>query len=237
MRVFCLIPAYNEKGNLLPLVKKLDIVFNKLHIPCWIFFVIQGEDGSHNEIKQLQKRYKNLSYVYYPQPLGIGKAYRIGFDHVNAKATHVLTLDADLNHDPDNFPQFIKQMNDTHADVVIGSRYMSGGQFLDTRIWKRIISLGMNQFITFILKIPVHDISSGFRLIRKEVITKIKPILRERNYPSYMEFIIQSNRNHYKLSETSIVYTPRTWGVSKMNTIKTLKDYIRFLPRVFSFIS
>jgi dolichol-phosphate mannosyltransferase len=236
MRVFCLIPAYNERGNLKSLTENLISVFKKAKIPYSIFYVLQGNDGSLLEIKKLQKKYKNIRYLYFKNPLGIGNAYRIGFDNIDKTATHVFTLDADLNHNPVYFPQFLSCMKQEKADVVIGSRYMQGGQFLDKRRWKRIISLAMNQFITVLLQIPVHDISSGFRLIKKDVIKTVKPHLREKHYPSYMEFIIQSHKNKFRLFETSIVYTPRLWGKSKMNSVKTLRDYLLFLPRVITFL-
>jgi dolichol-phosphate mannosyltransferase len=234
MFIFCLIPAYNEKGNLEVLTEKLIKQFRKEKIPFILFFVLQGEDGSLSVIKKLKTKHKQIDYVHYPKPLGIGRAYRVGFDHVPNKVTHIFTLDADLNHHPHYLPEFITCMRKNKADIVIGSRFIYGGKSLDKRIWKRVLSFGMNYFLTSLVGIPVHDISSGFRLMKKEVADKIKSSLREHNYPSYMEFIILSYKSHFRISEISITYTPRIWGVSKMNSWKTLRDYLIFLPRVIA---
>lgn len=236
MKIFCLIPAYNEKGNIEALTEKLVSEFIKQKTKYAILFVIQGDDGSREILDKLKRKNKNIKYLFFKKPLGIGNAYKVGFQSIDPTCTHVFTLDADLNHNPKYFPQFVSTAIKTKADVVIGSRYMSGGKFLDTRMWKRVISLLMNKFITTILSIPVHDISSGFRLIKINVITKVLPKLRERNYPAYMEFIMYSHKAHFKLREISIVYTPRSWGKSKMNSVNTLRDYLLFLPRIVSFI-
>ena len=86
--------------------------------------------------------------------------------------------------------------------------------------------------MTKLTGISIHDISSGYRLMTREVIENIRNELRETGYPNYMELIIKTVRHGFKLSEVPIVYKSRVWGKSKMGKLKTLYDYLGFLPRI-----
>lgn len=232
MKIFCLIPAYNEKGNLLLLIEKLYNLLEKLRVKSEIFFVIQGTDGSEQLLRKIKKTHKEVDWIYFKAPLGIGKAYKEGFKKVKKGYTHVLTLDADLNHDPSVLPSFIKKMKETDGDIIIGSRFMKGGSFNDKRKWKRIISNLVNRFMTFMLGIEIHDISSGYRLMKVEVVEKIRENLIEKGYPGYMEFIIRARREGFKIAEVPIVYTPRIWGTSKIRKGRIFLDYLVFTIRL-----
>lgn len=233
MKIFCLIPALNEKGNLELLVNSLSNILSKHTRGYKIFFVVQGNDGSIDLLKKIKLKNKNLDWIYYKKALGVGRAYLIGFNKIDSKFTHVLTLDADLNHDPKAIPGFIQVMEKNRADLVIGSRFMKGGIFNDNRRWKRVISFFMNKIMIFMVKIKIHDISSGFRLMKLQLINEIKNELKEKGYPSYMELIICAAKQGFTLAEVPIVYKARIWGKSKMGKIKTFYDYFLFLQRVF----
>lgn len=235
MRIFCIIPAYNEKGNLEELTVRLAGVFRKLRTDFHILFVLQGKDSGKNILNRLngKKEFRNkITYLVFPDALGIGRAYLAGFRNIPEGFTHVLTLDADLNHQPEEFPKFMEELRNKKTSVIIGSRYTEGGNFGDRRIWKRIVSRGTNMFLTNILRIGVRDISSGYRLIERHVIEKVVPYLHESGYPSYMELILEAKKNGYTLSEVPITYIPRKWGTSKMKKITTARDYLRFIPKV-----
>ena len=152
-RVICIVPAYNEKGNLEELIKRLETALTPLCKVFTIMFVIQGDDGSRELLEKIAKKHSNITYLYYPQPLGIGIAFQKGFKQVTGSYTHVLTLDADLNHDPSNIIHFFNKMDTSKADLIVGSRYMPGGKFLDRRAWKRFASRLVNRVVQLILQI------------------------------------------------------------------------------------
>lgn len=233
MSIFCLIPAYNEKGNLNKLSKRLISTLSKEKISFKIFFVIQGEKDTLDLLENLKRTYLQIDYVYFPKALGIGKAYKVGFEHVNKNFTHVLTLDADLNHDPKELPKFFRLLKKENTDIIIGSRFVKGGSFKDKRIWKRLASFGVNFFITKLLGIKVHDITSGYRLIKREVVDKIKNELKEKGYTSYMEFALLAHTHGFKIKEVAITYKPRIWGKSKMKKVRTFFDYLFFFCKSF----
>jgi len=235
MKLLCLIPAYNEKGNLSTLVKRLSAKLKKFGIKYTLLFIIQGTDGSLDLIKRLKKKYPEIDFLYFPEPLGIGAAYKTGFHHVNKTITHILTLDADLNHDPEALDDFFQTQKKENPDIVIGSRFMEGGRFQDKRVWKRIVSLAVNILTTKLLKFDVHDITSGYRLVKKNVIIKICKDLKETGYPSYMEFILLSKKYGFKMKEVPINYVPRKWGKSKMKKVQTSIDYLFFFTKLLLF--
>lgn len=232
MKIFCLIPAFNEYGNLTELVRRLTNIFNRLRIDSKIFFVLQGNHNNLSEITKIQKIYKKTDFIYYSYPLGIGRAYQKGFKKINSKWTHVLTLDADLNHSPEELPKLINNYRNTKSDVVIGSRFISGGQSQDNRQWKTIASQIVNKIINKILGISIADKTSGFRLIKTELLLRIRNKLKEKDYPSYLEFIILAIKSKALISEEPITYIPRIWGKSKMNKFSTAVDYLIFLPKI-----
>lgn len=229
MKIFTLVPAYNEKENVEKLISQLEDEFKKQKIQFKIFFVIQGNDGSRKLLEDLKKKKQYLDFIYFEKPLGIGNAYKVGYSKVEKTADYILTMDADLNHDIRDLPKFIKAIKDTKSDLVIGSRFVAGGKFDDKRIWKKIASRLANKIVTTILQIDVKDISSGYRLMRKEVAGKVHPKLINSGYPSYMEFILRARRLGYKITEIPIIYHRRIWGRSKISSIGTMVDYFRFL--------
>lgn len=232
MKLLCLIPAYNEKCNLPELIKELHSTLKGIGIKYRILFIIQGTDGSLLLIKKLKKTFKEICFLYFLEPLGIGTAYKIGFENIGKEITHILTMDADLNHDPAMIPRFIRVLKRDNTDIIIGSRFMKGGRFQDRRIWKRILSLVTNFLITKLFEIGVHDITSGYRLMKKNIVLTIRNELRETGYPSYMEFIIRAKKYGFTIKELPITYIPRKWGESKMNKIRTSLDYLFFFTRL-----
>ncbi|MBI2617222.1 glycosyltransferase [Candidatus Gottesmanbacteria bacterium] len=233
MKIFCVIPALNEEGNLSVLTTQLVYALEKEDVSYTIFFVLQGHDGSKTILNKLRKKNSHIEYVYYPKALGIGRSYRTGFQNVNKSATHILTLDADLNHNPADLHRFLTNMAKTRSDIVIGSRFIEGGRFDDKRAWKRIISKGVNSLIRTLMGLSVHDATSGYRLITKKVIVDITAKLCESGYPFYPEFILRAQKAGFTISEIPITYAPRMWGKSKMGKVKTLYDYIKFFPKIF----
>jgi len=233
MKILCLIPAYNERGNLTELVEKLhrELLIEKVDFK--ILFILQGNDGSRQLLDKLKKIYPKINYLYQPKPLGIGQAYQLGFNNLDKNYSHILTLDADLNHQPSEIKKLITAWKKTNCDIIIGSRFIAGGHFKDRRLWKRLSSSLINKLIRNYFKINVYDISSGFRLIKREVIENVRGKLKEKGYPAYMELILLARKFGASISEVPISYIPRKWGKSKMNKLKTSLDYLSLLLRVF----
>lgn len=232
MKIFVLIPAYNERGNLEKLIGELEKEFNRLKMSFKIFLVLQGNDGSRELIEKLAQKKKFIGFIHYPKPLGIGNAYKRGFMHLSKSADFVLTMDADLNHDPKDIKRLLAVITKEKTDVVIGSRFVPDGVFADKRAWKRLTSLLTNKLIQLMAKLSVKDISSGYRLMKRDVVEKIKSKLTSSGYPYYMEFILLAAKSGFKIREIPITYHPRIWGKSKIGNLRTVFDYMKFLGKL-----
>ena len=235
MKLFCLIPSYNESGNLRELSLRLIKVLTRNEINFKILYVLQQDKESLDILKKIQKKYSQVDYLYFPKALGVGKAYQIGFNLVKKPWTHVLTLDADLNHRPEELIYFLNKYHQTQSDIIIGSRFIPGGNFYDKRRWKIITSYVVNKAINLFFGIAILDKTSGYRLIKREVIDDIKQKVQEKGYPFYLEFILLAQKSHYSMVEVPINYIPRKWGKSKMGKFKTCFDYLLFFSRLLIF--
>src|SRR3989338_1399812 len=129
MKVAIVVPTYNEKENIPPLVKAIFNQSEKVqnHTLYAVIAVSFSPDGTGDSVREEQNKYPHLALVE-DKRRGIGIGLLTGmqkaFDVLKADA--VICMDADFSHDPDDIPRLIAEF-DKGADVVIGSRYMKGG--------------------------------------------------------------------------------------------------------------
>lgn len=232
MKISVVMPAYDEKGNVEKLAERFYKVFEKLKIDFELIYVLQGtkdKSGYNNLMKMKNKGMKKIRLFYFPKPIGVYPAFKVGFDNIAKDSTHVLTLDADLNHQPEELPRFIEKMKETNADIIIGSRYIKGGVIKGAPLWKKTLSKLMNLFFNTISSVDVSDKTSGYRLMKRKVVDKTKNKVIFKNFESYIEFLIKAKREGFTMAEVPITFIFRTIGVSKMKIVKTTIGYIKLI--------
>lgn len=225
-------PAYDEKGNVERLAERFYNVFKKLKIDFELVYVLQGtkdKSGYNNLMKMKKKGMDKIKLIYFPGPIGVYPAFKVGFDNISKDSTHVLTLDADLNHQPEELPKFIKKMEETNADMIVGSRYIKGGIIKGAPLWKKTLSKLMNLFFNIISPVDLSDKTSGYRLMKRKVVDKTKNKVKFRNFESYIEFLIKAKREGFTMAEVPITFIFRIIGVSKMRILKTTIGYIQLI--------
>jgi len=232
LKITAVIPAYHEKGNIGELSIRLKTAFVTLGLDYNIFFVIQGNDGSVEELQEL-KRYEipQLCWAFFPDPLGVGLAFRHGFQHLAPDCTHVLTLDADLNHQPEELPAFVEAIQCSGTDIVVGSRYIPGGMVLGMPLWKFALSRLVNVLFYYTTGLRVADKTSGYRLMRREVVDLLKTATVSNGFAFYVEFLWKAHLAGYTIHEIPIVFKWRVAGQSKMHKFPTLLSYLALLWR------
>ena len=235
MKVTVVIPAYHEKGNVSELSVRLQRVFAAMGVDFEIFFVIQGDDGSLETLEELSKHdVPSLRWAYFPSPLGVGAAFCYGFRHISPGCTHVLTLDADLNHQPEELPLFVTEVRKHEVDIVVGSRYVRGGsQFEGLPFWKFASSRLVNDFLSYTTDLKISDKTSGYRLMRREVVDFLVNASFSRGYDFYLEFMWQAHRAGFNIVEVPIVFKARKSGRSKMPKFQTFLNYLFLLLRTY----
>jgi dolichol-phosphate mannosyltransferase len=133
-------------------------------------------------------------------------------------------MDADFSHDPRYLPDFLREIE--HADLVIGSRYVKGGGTPNWSFLRRFISGGGNIFARFMLRIPVHDCTAGFRCYRREVLENIGlDTIESQGYAFQVELAYRVYQHDFTIVETPIIFQDRRVGKSKMSRAIFLEGF------------
>jgi dolichol-phosphate mannosyltransferase len=159
-----------------------------------------------------------LEVLHRAQKAGLGSAYREGFKHALANGAELLVeMDADFSHDPGYLPQLITAAE--QADLVLGSRYVPGGGVEDWGLLRRLISRGGGLYARLILGVNIHDLTGGFKCIRREVLERIElQSVRAEGYVFQIEVTYRALLAGLRVREIPIVFKDRAAGTSKMST-------------------
>ncbi|MEO6060742.1 MAG: polyprenol monophosphomannose synthase [Thermoflexales bacterium] len=217
MRVTVVLPTYNEAENITLLLPEL------LALPLSVCVVDDNSpDGTGDIAAEWAAREPRVSVLRRPGKLGLGTAYVAGFERALADgAEGVLTMDADFSHHPRYIPAILAAAE--NADVVIGSRYVSGGDVLYP-FHRRFLSMTANFVARAALGLRAHDCTAGFRLYRATVLRKV-PIerIRSSGYSFLVEMLTHAQGTGIRIAEVPIVFADRERGVSKISSREIFK--------------
>ena len=232
MQIVIVIPTYNERENVPQLIPKIYKVFRKTKTTGHVLIVDDNSpDGTWKIVKELQKEYDTLHLLRRPAKKGLGSAYRAGFAYVleTLNADVIFEMDADLSHDPRRIPFFL-QMITRGYDVVVGSRYIKGGTTVNWSLMRRIISLGANMIANLLLRLHMHDVTSGFRCYRRWVIEKIDmDSITSEGYAFQEEMLYRAKKVHARLGETPIRFVDRRAGKSKLSKKEIMHFFLKIV--------
>jgi dolichol-phosphate mannosyltransferase len=172
--------------------------------------------------------------LHRPGKLGLGTAYIAGFKYaVEHGYDAAFEMDADFSHDPCYLPDFLKAIED--ADLVIGSRYIPGGDTPNWSLLRRLISGSGNVFARFMLSIPVRDCTAGFRCYRRKVLESIDlDTIQSQGYAFQVELAYRVLLQGFKIVETPIVFKDRRVGKSKMSRKIVIEAFTYVIRTRFS---
>jgi len=212
------IPTYNEADNLSPVVGEL----RSLNVPGLQILVVDDNspDGTGELADDLSRRYPGEFHVIHRSAkMGLGTAYIAGFRFaLEHGADRIVQMDADFSHSPAYIPRFLAKMDD--YDVVVGSRYVEGGQ-LDER-WspgRNLLSWWANSVYTcLILGTTVKDATAGFKCWKREVLETIDlNSIRSNGYVFQVEMAYVTEKLGFRVLEMPIYFEDRRIGRSKMD--------------------
>lgn len=209
------IPALNEARNLDRILPQLGLALAELRATTEIIVVDGGSRDGTQEV--VRKHGARLVSQRLP---GFGGAYRAGFEQ--ARGEYVLTLDADGSHDP----SFLSDLWGARSsgDVVIASRYVPGGAAV-MPAWRRVLSRILNSAFGRGLSLPIHDLSSGFRLYRRSVLPELE--LKATDFDVLQEILIRALAAGYRVEEVPFRYQARLSGRSHARLLKFALSYLR----------
>jgi dolichol-phosphate mannosyltransferase len=218
--VWIVIPTYNEAGNVERVVRATDAELERLVGDEHRILVVDDNspDGTGAIAEALADELPAVEVLHRQAKAGLGQAYLAGFAHALAGGAElVFEMDADYSHDPVYLGVLLEAAKD--ADLVLGSRYVPGGGVRNWGILRRLVSRGGGLYARLILRVGVHDLTGGFKCIRREVLEAIElDTVRAEGYVFQIEVTYRALLAGFRVKEVPIVFTDRTTGSSKMST-------------------
>lgn len=216
-------PAYNEEEVIADF---FQTVMEKLSGQQFELVVIN--DGSTDRTKdilaQLQGQYDNLVIVEHPENRGLGAGLVSGFK--KAKGDVVVTMDADLSHDPSYIFSMVKKIG-LGYDIVIASRYVTGGGMEGVPVWRQLISRTANGLLKRACGWKVRDASSGFRAYRAGLLKDLKNL--DAGFSVQVEILRELLKVSEKVYEQPFILKNRKAGRSKMKYLALIPKYTGLL--------
>ncbi|MCJ2532152.1 MAG: glycosyltransferase [Candidatus Thermoplasmatota archaeon] len=220
--VWVVVPTLEERRNLAILIPQL-LNLN----PAWRVLIV--DDGSQDGTQQfLAKKWGHeprLSLLL-QETRGFGSALREGMAYaLEHGATRIVTMDGDLSHDPRDIPRLLRES----TDLVLGSRYVDGGEVVGWPRRRKVISYVANRLSRFSLGAAERDLTTGFRAYSQAM---ARVVVREASGKSFnfqVEVVNLAKKHRMQIAEVPIKFRERRWGESKLSSTREAASLMSFL--------
>lgn len=213
--VLVIVPTYNERENLPPLVAAVHE-----HLPQADVLVVDdgSPDGTGELAEELRASDRRLHVLHRAGKQGLGTAYVAGFRWALERDYQFLfEMDCDFSHDPKYLPELYAAA-ERGADLVLGSRYVEGGGTVNWGIGRQLISRGGSLYARSVLGVPVRDLTGGFKCFRRRVLEAIDlATVNAQGYGFQIEMTYRALKLGFRVVEVPIVFVDRRVGQSKMS--------------------
>jgi len=217
------IPTYNEKNNIINLIKDIRKYVSKALI---IIVDDNSPDNTAAVIQKLTRTDKKTKLIKRQKKLGRGSAVITGFKHTlqNKNITHFIEMDADFSHDPNELKNLIQTCQ--KSDMVIASRYLKQSKIINWPIERKAFSFLANTYAKIVLQIPISDYTNGYRCYSRKTLELINiNQLKETGYALLMEMAYVIHRHNLSIAQIPTTFVNRRRGQS--NT--TFKEILNAL--------
>ncbi len=208
------VPTYCEKDLIVEVVSSIVA-----SVACDVLVVDDDSpDGTASLVRETFARDARVSLLCRQGlPRGLGSAYRDGFQlALEANYAYVVQMDADFSHDPGRLGDFLARAE--QADLVIGSRYIAGGNTAGFGRLRRLVSMGGSWYARSILGLPIKDVTGGFKCWRAEALATVNvATTTSRGFAFQIEMNLRAYRRGLKIVEIPIDFSDRRRGKSKMS--------------------
>ena len=221
--------TFNESGNIRDLLNSID----KLNLELDILIIDDNSPDKTSEvIKQYAMEKTNIKLIIRNGKEGLDTAHKFAFKYsVENNYEYLITLDADLSHDPNDIPIFMKELENN--DFVIGSRYIEGGgsTMRGTRLF---LSYFGNKFIKFILNINSNEYTSSYRGFNLKRFKNFDfQNISSKGYSFFMEMIYRIHKEGILIREIPIYLKDRIIGQSKIPRLELPRTFINLFKLKF----
>lgn len=215
--VLVIVPTFNESESIAALLARLDKVRDSLSDHYHIEILIV-DDNSPDKTAEIARSLNlmNLLVLSQKSKSGLGPAYIAGFKKgLIGNFQYFVEMDADLSHLPEQLSDLLAVASE--RDLVIGTRWMSGGKVVNWPIGRRILSKLGTKYAAFILNLPYKDLTSGYRVLPRQLLMKIDlDQIQTRGYGFQVEIALKAIQSGFNIREVPITFVERENGRSKM---------------------
>lgn len=212
-----IIPTYNEIENVALIICALLDHHLDLHV---LIVDDSSPDGTAVVVQKLQADYKNRLFLETrDKKNGLGTAYIHGFKWaLERDYEFIFEMDADFSHNPDDVPVLYEACIANNADLVIGSRYVTGVNVVNWPMSRVLLSYGASKYVRWITRMQIHDTTAGFICYRADLLRKINlDKIKFIGYAFQIELKFKAYLLKAKIIEIPVIFTDRSRGQSKMH--------------------
>jgi dolichol-phosphate mannosyltransferase len=214
MKTLVIIPTYNESENIekiVPIVLEKDPSIHVLIVDD------NSPDGTGRIADSMSRENDRILVIHRQSKSGLGTAYLTGFKFALAKGYDLIfEMDCDFSHDPKYLPHFLQAIQE--ADLVLGSRYISGVNVINWPISRLLLSYFANVYSRIITGLKVKDATGGFKCFRRQVLEAIElDRVKSNGYSFQIEMSYRAWKKGFRIKEIPIVFEDRKVGQSKMS--------------------
>jgi len=230
LRISAVIPVYNEKEVIDEFSSRLVSALEKIDPDYEVIFVVEGTDATLESLTALSTENPRIKIHYCQGRMGLGKAMKKGFGLIDEDTEYVVTMDADLNHQPEEIHNLMAGAK--NVDIVVGSRNMSKGMVEELPLIKRMISASTNWTIRRVFHIPSNDVTSGFRVYTAKAVVALRDEIGAKNFEIQPELLIRAGRKGMQITDVPITFLPRPRGTSKLSFVRSGIGYAMLIMKL-----
>ena len=221
MKAVAVIPTYNERENIRPLLEQIHQSAPDLDV---LIVDDNSPDGTGQVAEQMRREGDGRLFVLHRlRKEGLGRAYVAGFKHVLERSYEVFVqMDGDLSHDPVYVPALLERA--TGADLVLGSRYLHGISVVNWDLKRLLLSKAAAWYVRLITGMPFTDPTGGFKCWRREALEAVGlDEVFSNGYLFQIEMTYRAFRRGLQVVEVPIVFFERNLGRSKLD-VKVIRE-------------
>lgn len=216
VRTLVVLPTYNEADNIVDVIVRVRRAMSSAEV---LVADDNSPDGTADLAEQVGREVGGVHVLRRARKEGLGPAYKAGFAWAIERGFDVIVqMDADLSHPPATVPALVAKV-EAGADYAIGARYITGGAIPEEWPWhRRALSKWANRYARFMLRLSGHDVTTGFRAVRADLLERIEyDTVRADGYGFLIEMLYRFERSGATGSEVPLVFRDRVRGKSKMS--------------------
>lgn len=226
-----IVPTFREAKNIPELIRRIAETPKRSCRYEVILMDDNSQDGTEEIVRALQKSYSWLRLIVRQEKKGLSESVLEGFTH--AQYPMWVIMDADLSHPPEKIPEMLDILANPNVDMVIGSRYISGGS--SDELWptaRKAVSRIAAWMARTLIAVPVNDPLSGFLALKKETYQRATNKIQPIGWKIGLELMVKCGCKN--IQEVPIHFAQRTQGISKLN-MKVIANYMQHVYRLMWF--